>query len=238
MRRSILVWFSLTIAGFVALSLFLAISSINRVENNVDEQIVLSKQNSGDGIQVHGNWEVEIYDLNGDLVETRVFQNKLTTEAKPILIDFLRASWPDTFGVTKWTLHGYGFVEQGFENSPSHFGVSHKTELDTLIKDDLVTNVGILGHDTVFLSSQDIGADCGETTSTAAAGTTTLMISMTCDFTQDANIGYFASEFEYYVSTAVENFKYSKYLTYKKLDDFINVIAGQKVSVNLNISFD
>ena len=84
MRRSILVWFSLTIAGFVALSLFLAISSINRVENNVDEQIVLSKQSSGDGIQVHGNWEVEIYDLNGDLVETRVFQNELTTEAKPI----------------------------------------------------------------------------------------------------------------------------------------------------------
>ncbi len=235
MRRSILVWFSLTIAGFVALSLFLTISSINRVENNVDEQIVLSKQSSGDGIQVHGNWEVEIYDLNGDLVETRVFQNELTTEAKPILIDFLRASWPDTFGVTKWTLHGYGFAG-GFNTAPSN---PYSVEgLDALIKDDLVTNVGTLGHDTVFLSSQDIGADCGETTSTSAAGTTTLMISMTCDFTQDANIGYFASEFEYYISTAVENFKYSKYLTYKKLDDFINVIAGQKVSVNLNISFD
>ena len=129
MRRSILVWFSLTIAGFVALSLFLTISSINRVENNVDEQIVLSKQSSGDGIQVHGNWEVEIYDLNGDLVETRVFQNELTTEAKPILIDFLRASWPDTFGVTKWTLHGYGFE---FNDEPK-FPYTSKSGLENLI---------------------------------------------------------------------------------------------------------
>ena len=64
------------------------------------------------------------------------------------------------------------------------------------------------------------------------------MISLTCDFTEDANIGYFASEFEYYISTSIENFKYSKFLTYKKLDDFINVIAGQVVSINLNISFD
>jgi len=230
MRRSIIVWFSLTIAGFVALSLFLTISSINRVENNVDEQIVLSKQSSGDGIQVHGNWEVEIYDLNGDLVETRVFQNELTTEAKPILIDFLRASWPDTFGVTKWTLHGYGFEYKG---EPSFPYVSD----DDL--DELITTTGLGGTNLrIFISSTDTGAICGETTSTASAGTTKLMISMTCDFTQDANIGYFASEFEYYVSTAVENFKYSKFLTYKKLDDFINVIAGQKVSINLNISFD
>ena len=236
MRRSILVWFSLTIAGFVALSLFLTISSINRVENNVDEQIVLSKQSSGDGIQVHGNWEVEIYDLNGDLVETRVFQNELTTEAKPILIDFLRASWPDTFGVTKWTLHGYGFEKN---DEPLFF--YWPPYLDDLIKYPDVASgedPSIIAAYRVFLSSEDIGADCGETTSTSAAGSTTLMISMTCDFTQDANIGYFASEFEYYVSTAVENFKYSKFLTYKKLDDFINVIAGQKVSVNLNISFD
>ena len=230
MRRSILVWFSLTITGFVALSLFLAISSINRVENNVDEQIVLSKQSSGDGIQVHGNWEVEIYDLNGDLVETRVFQNELTTEAKPILIDFLRASWPDTFGVTKWTLHGYGFEYKG---EPTFPYVSD----DDL--DELIATTGLGGTNArIFISSTGTGAVCGETTSTSAAGTTTLMISMTCDFTQDANIGYFASEFEYYVSTAVENFKYSKFLTYKKLDDFINVIAGQKVSINLNISFD
>ena len=220
MRRSILVWFSLTIAGFVALSLFLAISSINRVENNVDEQIVLSKQSSGDGIQVHGNWEVEIYDLNGDLVETRVFQNELTTEAKPILIDFLRASWPDTFGVTKWTLHGYGF-----STNKSKYHLEHLID-------------PTIGSDRVFHSSEDMGANCGETTSTAAAGSTTLMISMTCDFTQDAKIDYFTSEFEYYVSTPIENFKYSKYLTYKLLEAPINVIEGQKVSINLNISFD
>ena len=230
MRRSILVWFSLTIAGFVALSLFLAISSINRVENNVDEQIVLSKQSSGDGIQVHGNWEVEIYDLNGDLVETRVFQNELTTEAKPILIDFLRASWPDTFGVTKWTLHGYGFL------TPS------KTTylLEHLIDPTIASGDSYGPVERIFHSSIDLGADCGETTSTAAAGSTTLMISLTCDFTQDNKIQYFTSEFEYYVSTAVENFKYSKYLTYKDLGPkgVINVIAGQKVSINLNISFD
>ena len=64
------------------------------------------------------------------------------------------------------------------------------------------------------------------------------MISMTCDFTQDAKIDYFTSEFEYYVSTPIENFKYSKYLTYKLLEAPINVIEGQKVSINLNISFD
>jgi len=228
MRRSILVWFSLTIAGFVALSLFLAISSINRVENNVDEQIVLSKQSSGDGIQVHGNWEVEIYDLNGDLVETRVFQNELTTEAKPILIDFLRASWPDTFGVTKWTLHGYGF-----STNKSHYLLEH-------LIDSSIGSGKVYIDERIFHSSEDIGADCGETTSTAAAGSTKLMISMTCDFTRDAKIDYFTSEFEYYVSTAIENFKYSKYLTYKVLDtkDQINVIEGQKVSINLNISFD
>ena len=88
MRRSILVWFSVVLAGFVGVSLFLIVSSVNESENNVEEQIALARQSSGDGIQVHGNWEVEIYDLNGLLLQTHVFQNELTTEAKPILIDF------------------------------------------------------------------------------------------------------------------------------------------------------
>ena len=91
MRRSILVWVSVVIAGFVGLSLFLTISSVN-VSGNAIQQVALTRQSPGEGIQVHGNWEVEIYDLDGELLQSHVFRNELTTEAKPILIDFLRAS--------------------------------------------------------------------------------------------------------------------------------------------------
>ena len=231
MRRSIFVWISVVIAGFVGLSLFLTISSVNLSENNVEQQLALAGQSAGEGIQVHGNWEVEIYDLNGDLFERRVFQNDLTTEAKPILIDFLRASWPETHGVTKWDLFGYGYEMNGVPYQPWNSG-----DLDGLLSYD---ESELTGSDviTVFTSKDDTGADCDNTTESSPAGGTLIMLSISCSFNQDANIGYFATYFEYYISTSIEDFKYKKYLTYKRIDPII-VLAGQKVSVNMTISFE
>ena len=231
MRRSMLVWFSVVFAGFVGVSLFLIVSSVNESENNVEEQIALARQSSGDGIQVHGNWEVEIYDLNGLLLQTHVFQNELTTEAKPILIDFLRASWPETHGVTKWDLFGYGFERNGVPYQPWS-----SENLDELLIYS-VNELAASDIETVFMSGDDTGAECDNTNSTAPAGATAIMLSISCNFNQDANIGYFSTYFEYYVSSPIEDFKYKKYLTYKRVDP-ITVLAGQKVAVNMNISFE
>tara|TARA_Y100001936_G_C15952251_1_gene600832 strand:+ start:85 stop:768 length:684 start_codon:yes stop_codon:yes gene_type:complete len=226
-----LVLLSVIMAGFVGLSVIMVVLSVNEPENDVERQISLARQSPSEGIQVHGNWQVEIYDVNGVLAETHVFQNQLTTEAKPILIDFLRASWPETHGVTKWELHGYGFEKDGVPHQP--WSTENLDELLVYSVNELAAS----GIETVFTSNEDTGADCDDTTSTAPAGSTTIMLSVSCSFNQDANIGYFSTYFEYYVSSPIEDFKYKKYLTYKRLDP-ITVLAGQKVSVNMNISFD
>jgi hypothetical protein len=147
------------------------------------------------------------------------------------LIDFLRASWPETHGVTKWDLFGYGFERYGVAYQPWS-----SENLDGLLS-YTDTELAELDTVTVFLSSDDTGADCSDTTSTSPAGVTYIMLSISCDFAQDANIGYFSTYFEYYVSTLVEDFKYKKYLTYKRVDPII-VLAGQKVAVNMTISFE
>ena len=231
MRRAILVWCSVVVAGFVGLALFLIVSAVTDSADSADQQIARARQIDGDGIQVHGNWDLEIYDSSGMLLETHVFQNELTTEAKPILIDFLRASWPETHGVTKWDLLGYGFKRYGVPYQPWSSG-----NLDELLSYS-VNDLAGSDIETVFMSGDDTGAECDDTLSTAPAGTTVLMLSMSCTFNQDANIGYFSTYFEYYVSSPIEDFKYKKYLTYKRVDP-ITVLAGQKVAVNMNISFE
>jgi hypothetical protein len=178
----------------------------------------------GEGIEVHGDWVIEVRNTDGSLAERREFENALHSQGQQTLANFLARQ----YFVGAWGVHLSG--------SPD--GNSSPCTFNTGVGDCLV-------HENFPPAFQGFGgvekfpALTVTTDPAPCCSGTTVVLQGNFDASRDGNIGNVLTSmcFSYPPSTDPSTCNNAGTFTATSLQAPVNVTAGQQVLVTVRISF-